>query len=57
MDTFTLHNHLFKVTKATNVFKDEKALEDYIHEVAKLIKKLKRISDYLAFIQDQEKNC
>ena len=47
---------LFKVTKANKsiYLKDEKALEDYIHQAAKNDKKIKKgTSDYLAFIQDQ----
>ena len=47
---------LFKVTKANKsiYIKDEKALEDYILEVGKLSKKIKKnSSDYKKFIQEQ----
>ena len=48
---------MFKVTKSNKSFyiKDEKALEDYISQSAKIDKKIKKGSvDYKKFIQEQK---
>ena len=50
---------LFKVTKSNKsiYIKDEKALEDYISDVGKFNKKIKKGSvEYKKLIQEQEKN-